>query len=98
MPAELLATSGSAARSIPSVVLAMPGASYDPIAIAAARTWRQIVIAKAAQSLGISLLLALAGLLALTPGFDGTWRGLLAAFFWGYASDISADALTKLKP
>jgi hypothetical protein len=34
------------------------------------------------------------GLLLLLPTFDGTWHGVLVAFFWGYAGDISIDALT----
>lgn len=30
----------------------------------------------------------------LLPTFDGTWQGVLTALFWGYADDISVDALT----
>jgi len=41
------------------------------------------------------ILLALAGFAFLYPGFDGTLRGLLTAFFWGYASDFSAEAITQ---
>jgi len=43
----------------------------------------------------IAVLLSLAGFAFLYPGFDGTLRGLLTAFFWGYASDFSAEAITQ---
>jgi hypothetical protein len=56
--------------------------------------WK-LAMARALNSVGIGILLALAGFAFLYPGFDGTLRGLLAAFFWGYASDFSAEAITQ---
>lgn len=68
---------------------------HDPIQVAREQTWREIAVAKFASSFGFAFLLALAGMIALAPTFDGTWRGLVTALFWGYASDISADALAE---
>jgi hypothetical protein len=77
----------------PSVAAAAGGPA------ASAGTWLrwQLALARALNSLGIAILLALAGLVFLYPTFDGTVQGLLTAFFWGYASDFSAEAIKTAK-
>ncbi|HJW93238.1 MAG TPA: hypothetical protein VJ901_06445 [Thermoanaerobaculia bacterium] len=62
--------------------------------MARARSLWEIGAAKFASFVMSAIGIAFAGLLVLLPTFDGTWRGLLTALFWGYAGDISVDALT----
>jgi hypothetical protein len=90
MAATPPSVAGPTTRWVQAVVMPRRGT----IAVEQARTWLQIALAKGIQSLGVAILFSVVGLLALAPAFDGTWRGLLTALFWGYASDISADALT----
>lgn len=75
---------------VPTMLLAAP----EPLRVARARTFREIVIANVVQFAIAAVGIAIVGLLALLPAFDGTWRGVVAALFWGYAGDISIDALT----
>ena len=69
-------------------------AVFGTIAPSAWLRW-ELALAKALSSVAIAVLLSLAGFAFLYPGFDGTLRGLLTAFFWGYASDFSAEAITQ---
>lgn len=80
---------------LPDVVVPQGAAPHDPIVIARRRGLREIFVAELAQFVIAAIGIALVGLLFLLPSFDGTWRGLLTAVFWGYAGDISIDALTE---
>ena len=75
---------------VPTLTLA----TREPVQLARARTFREIATAKVVQFVIASVGIAIVGLLTLLPTFDGTWRGVVAALFWGYAGDISIDALT----
>jgi hypothetical protein len=91
---------GGRAASVPPLVFRarlVPVPSFganEPIELARARTVFQIAAAKLAQFAVASIGITAVGLLMLLPTFDGTWQGVLAALFWGYAGDISVDALT----
>jgi hypothetical protein len=78
------------ARLMPTLALAQ----QEPVQLARARTFREIAAAKGVQFVIAATGIAIIGLLTLLPTFDGTWRGVVAAFFWGYAGDITIDALT----
>jgi hypothetical protein len=66
----------------------------EPVAVVRARTMWQIAAAKVTQFAVASVGITAVGLLLLLPTFDGTWQGVLGALLWGYAGDISVDALT----
>jgi hypothetical protein len=78
------------------VVSAPPGAAAMTEDWVSAGKWSRLslAVARALNSFSIAVLLALVGFAFLLPTFDGTLRGILTAFFWGYASDFSADAIT----
>ena len=94
------AVAGRPAASVPPLVFRarlVPVPSFgasEPIDVARARTVFQIAAAKLAQFAVAAVGITAVGLLMLLPTFDGTWQGVLAALFWGYAGDISVDALT----
>ncbi|HXH93351.1 MAG TPA: hypothetical protein VNN25_17340 [Thermoanaerobaculia bacterium] len=78
-------------RAFPHAQLALP----DTDTIERQRSVWEIAAAKLARFAISALGISMAGLLVLLPAFDGTWRGLLTGLFWGYAGDISVDALTE---
>jgi hypothetical protein len=81
-------------RAATPVFASAVAVQYDPISVARKRTFREIAVAQLASFVMASIGITIAGMLFLLATFDGTWRGLLAAVFWGYAGDISVDALT----
>jgi hypothetical protein len=91
---------GAATTTLPPLTLparllpAVPVATREPVEVERARTFREIAAAKAGQFAIAAAGILAVGALALVPTFDGTWRGVLTAFLWGYAGDISVDALT----
>ena len=87
LPVELM-------RADSRVFVSASAAQYNPISVARKRTLVEIAAAQLASFVIASIGITIAGMLFLLPTFDGTWRGLLAAVFWGYAGDISVDALT----
>jgi hypothetical protein len=68
---------------------------HDPIAVDRKRTFAEILAGELASFVIAAIGITIAGALFLLPTFDGTPRGLLTALFWGYAGDISVDALTE---
>jgi hypothetical protein len=71
-----------------------PVAVEIPFATQRLISWAELLLSKATQFVVTTLGVTLIGAIALVPTFDGTWRGLALAFFWGYAGDFTADALT----